>query len=154
MHLYLLRHGHAEVSSLTGRDEDRTLTSKGRDGISRLAAELKKRGVAFDVILVSPYVRARQTAEILRQEIPTLPEPILTDALSCGASLGDLAEALLGYEAAKSVLIVGHMPDVGEISAQLLGESREVAFRPGTLLALRIDPPLRLAAAKTDFSIS
>ncbi|MEH2049158.1 phosphohistidine phosphatase SixA [Nostoc sp.] len=68
MELYLIRHGIAEDQGLGIKDEDRSLTKEGRQKTEKVAQKLVKLGLSFDLILTSPLVRARQTAEILIAE--------------------------------------------------------------------------------------
>jgi phosphohistidine phosphatase len=70
MYLYLIRHGIAEdsdplVPNLIASDEIRTLTKTGRKKFTQVAAKLQELELTFDLIITSPLVRARQTAEIL-----------------------------------------------------------------------------------------
>lgn len=64
--LYLIRHGIAADRKNYGNDEERPLTDKGRRKTKKVAYQLHKLGKQFDLILTSPLVRARQTAEILQ----------------------------------------------------------------------------------------
>src|SRR6266542_4230376 len=67
MELYLLRHGDA-VDRATGgykRDEDRPLTDEGEEEVRQAAGALLKLGVALALVLTSPLVRARQTADLV-----------------------------------------------------------------------------------------
>ncbi|MHC5597478.1 MAG: phosphohistidine phosphatase SixA [Nostoc sp.] len=68
MELYLIRHGIAEEQGLGIKDEERSLTKEGRQKTEKVAQKLVKLGLSFDLILTSPLVRARQTAEILIAE--------------------------------------------------------------------------------------
>ncbi|MEH2027923.1 phosphohistidine phosphatase SixA [Nostoc sp.] len=68
MELYLIRHGIAEEQGLGIKDEERSLTKEGRQKTEKVAQKLVKLGLNFDLILTSPLVRARQTAEILIAE--------------------------------------------------------------------------------------
>ncbi|MBN3958976.1 phosphohistidine phosphatase SixA [Nostoc sp. NMS8] len=68
MELYLIRHGIAEDKGLNIKDEERSLTKEGRQKAEKVAQKLVKLGLNFDLILTSPLVRARQTAEILVAE--------------------------------------------------------------------------------------
>ena len=61
MKIWLLRHGEAELTAR--RDADRVLTAYGRQQVSEIAAHL--RGQPLSTVLCSPYVRARQTADIV-----------------------------------------------------------------------------------------
>jgi phosphohistidine phosphatase len=70
MYLYLIRHGIAvdldpiALNSMVN-DELRPLTKTGRKKIEQVADRLDKLGLTFDLIITSPLVRARQTADIL-----------------------------------------------------------------------------------------
>lgn len=68
MELYLIRHGIAEDKGLDIKDEERSLTKEGRQKTEQVAQKLVKLGLNFDLILTSPLVRARQTAEIFTAE--------------------------------------------------------------------------------------
>ena len=65
MELYLIRHGIAEERQPEIADEERALTKEGRQKTEKIAQRLKKLNLNFDLILTSPLVRARQTAEIM-----------------------------------------------------------------------------------------
>ncbi|HIK07535.1 MAG TPA: phosphohistidine phosphatase SixA [Trichormus sp. M33_DOE_039] len=65
MELYLIRHGIAEEQQATIKDEERPLIKEGRQKTEKVAQRLQKLGLQFDLIVTSPLVRARQTAEIL-----------------------------------------------------------------------------------------
>ncbi len=126
MRLYLMR--HAEAASVgTGRvrsDGDRPLTLRGRADVRRAAKALREREVIFDRILVSPLMRAVQTAEILAS---VLEHPGVVDSLPLLAHCDGWREGLEpvleeSHDAgARSVAIVGHNPDLSDITALLLG---------------------------------
>jgi phosphohistidine phosphatase len=65
MELYLIRHGIAQERSADIKDEERSLTKEGRQKTEKVAQRLVKLDLHFDLIVTSPLVRARQTAEIL-----------------------------------------------------------------------------------------
>ena len=67
MNLYIIRHAIAVNEGTDGyeSDSERPLTDKGRKKMREIAKGLRNLGVEFDLILSSPYVRARETAEIL-----------------------------------------------------------------------------------------
>jgi len=94
MELYFLRHGLAgERSEWIGHDEDRPLTAAGEAQTAREAVGLARLGLIPDLNLEQPLVRARQTAEILAQELgsqnglpPTNNSAPGSAARSCDAS--------------------------------------------------------------------
>jgi phosphohistidine phosphatase len=69
MYLYLIRHGIAEdldpAADSIANDELRCLTKAGRKRVEQVADRLDELELKFDLIITSPLVRARQTAEIL-----------------------------------------------------------------------------------------
>ena len=71
MNLYLLRHGIAVEPGTPGceKDSERPLTPKGKRQLRQIAAAMKKMDLRFDLILSSPFLRARQTAEIIAESL-------------------------------------------------------------------------------------
>ena len=64
--LYFVRHGLAEErGEAWPEDTKRPLTDEGIARFRKAEKGLSRVGVAVDVVLTSPLVRARQTAEIL-----------------------------------------------------------------------------------------
>lgn len=64
--LYLVRHGIAAEREEYAEDAVRPLTSEGKRKTKKVAQQLFNLGLRFDLILTSPLVRARQTADILK----------------------------------------------------------------------------------------
>ena len=69
MNLYILRHGIAVEHGAPGyaKDADRPLTPEGERKLGQIAEAMKALELTFDLILSSPYLRARQTAEIVAE---------------------------------------------------------------------------------------
>src|SRR5947209_7782988 len=69
--LYILRHGIAAEPdrSKYPRDADRPLTAEGKRKTAKVAKALDALGLSFDAVLSSPYLRARQTAEIVVSQL-------------------------------------------------------------------------------------
>ena len=65
MKLWVLRHGQAESHAPT--DAQRNLTAHGREEVLGSAAHLIGQSIA--AILASPYVRAQQTAQLVREAL-------------------------------------------------------------------------------------
>lgn len=144
MDLYILRHGSAEERgvALPSHDRDRALTPEGRKKTLRLARSLDVLGVSFDLILSSPYVRARETAGIVAQTLKAERRLVLTPHLTPGGDHRKLVEQLRGgTDKLTSVLLVGHEPDLsGLISLLLTGERYPlVTMKKGALCRLAVD---------------
>ncbi|PHN21471.1 phosphohistidine phosphatase SixA [Pseudomonas sp. ICMP 460] len=111
MKLWILRHGEAQAQART--DAERNLTEQGRGEVLRSAAHLI--GQPISAILASPYVRAQQTAELVRDALGFEP-PIKTVAWLTpeGNPLQVLAQ-LDTDSADDNVLLVSHQPLVGSL---------------------------------------
>ena len=123
MTLWVLRHGQAQVRA--PRDELRELTDEGREQVRRSAAHLATQPISR--ILVSPYLRAQQTADVvikaLNYQGPIQTVPWLTPDTRLGEALAELD----AYEG-QTVLLVSHQPLVGELTGLLVHGSRDQAL--------------------------
>ena len=122
MELYLLRHGDAEDKKAGERDEDRALTESGREQIRKAAELLKKGKVEAGLILTSPLLRARQTAEIVSKILNYDDEVKELNALIVGSSPEKLLGELSKYSKVENVVVVGHQPHLAHCIAYLTGE--------------------------------
>jgi phosphohistidine phosphatase len=124
--LYLIRHAEASPLGEQGiqADEDRPLTEAGQSQAGQVGSGLRGRGPLPEVVLTSPLVRARQTAERLLAQWPApAPELRLCDELAPGGKRRKLARALndVGRE---RIALVGHEPDLSEWAAWLIGSRK------------------------------
>jgi phosphohistidine phosphatase len=119
MKLVLVRHAEAAPGN---PDELRTLTDEGREQARRLGEQLRADGIEPDAVLSSPLLRARETASALGFGEP---EPV--EELSPGATVADVKAAIAGR--GETVVVVGHQPDCGQVTAALRGGA-EPAFPP------------------------
>lgn len=68
--LYFVRHGESEDNSnYTWSRPDTPLTDKGRDQAREAAKKILDQGLTFDLIVVSPLPRAKETAQIIIEAI-------------------------------------------------------------------------------------
>src|SRR5262245_64180072 len=67
MNLYVMRHGIAveQDDPAVSSDAERPLSHKGVKRMRKAAKGVRRLGIAFDAVLTSPLLRARQTAEIV-----------------------------------------------------------------------------------------
>lgn len=143
MELYLLRHGIAvDRGDLDYQnDADRPLTAKGRRELHRTAAALRKMKLRFDMVLSSPILRARQTAEIITAELKLNKRLAFSDSLKHGADVKALVAELNRLKPApESILLVGHEPDLGELIALFVTGKSDSGFslKKGGLARLEI----------------
>ena len=116
MDLILWRHAEAQLEREGQSDLDRALTSKGERQAQRMAEWLNQRLAHSTRILVSPALRAQQTAQALGKSFKTVA------ALGPGGTGEDLLKAARWPDATEPVLVVGHQPTLGLVAAQLLAE--------------------------------
>jgi phosphohistidine phosphatase len=122
MDLILWRHADAQDGA---PDLARELTPKGREQAARVGAWLRQHLPQGYRLLVSPAMRAQQTAQALRADFETVSE------LASGASVEAILKAA---GTAGTVVVVGHQPELGRAIAYLLcGEQRDWAVEKGAV---------------------
>jgi phosphohistidine phosphatase len=142
--LYLIRHGVAAERGENYPDDDkRPLTQQGVERLKQEADGLIALDITFDVILTSPLVRARQTAEILAAALPSRPAVVNTDALAPGVSRGAIVDELARHARHERIALVGHEPGVGELAARLVGARKAMEFKKGSICRIDVQafPP-------------
>jgi phosphohistidine phosphatase len=123
MELYLIRHADAVAlgENNVQEDEDRPLNAAGEQQCKALASGLQRKGVALQLILTSPLLRARQTAEgIVKAWSGAPPEIEVCGQLAPGKRPRKLARLLKELER-EPVALVGHEPDLSSWAAWVMG---------------------------------
>lgn len=145
MLLLLVRHADAGARD-AGKwpdDTQRPLSEKGRKTQGKVAKALGELGLAPELVLTSPWLRAAQTAEILQQGLSLPSPPVPSLALAADPDLSALDAALGPPRGAKAVVaLVGHSPWMEELTALLLtGTARGLAvdFPKSGVLAIEAD---------------
>lgn len=150
MELYLVRHGiAAERGKEWPDDSKRPLTPKGIARMGKITAGLKALDVGLDLILTSPLVRARQTADLLHQGLGGATPLEETTLLAPGGKPADLVQHLRSCKKADRIALVGHEPDLGQLAAFLIGARAPLVFRKGGICRIDFEkyppvPPGRL----------
>lgn len=144
MNVYLLRHGIAAEPGAAGYepDSERPLTAKGEDRLREAARAMEKLGLSFDLILSSPFLRAKQTAAIIAKSLKLRKQLALSDDLTPAGNPRLLIQQLNQFRPEpKSVLLVGHEPYLGKLVALLAAgnTSLEIDFKKGGLCKLEAE---------------
>jgi phosphohistidine phosphatase len=130
MRLILVRHAHAVDGT---PDELRPLSDTGREQARELAARLAS--TLPDVVLSSPLLRARETADAIARASGA---PLRVDErLAPGATVDSLLAA--AGDADGTVVAVGHQPDCSEIAVALTG-GPDPGFAPAGCLEVEVGP--------------
>lgn len=132
MDLVIIRHARAAEPVID--DARRTLTPRGRRDALRLGERLRRAGVRFDALVVSPLLRAVETAELvavgldfegqlevaLELRPQSLPRDVLDEVVAPRAEL-------------ETVALVGHQPLLGELLGHLLQRAVPEPARPSAV---------------------
>ncbi|EIK62338.1 phosphohistidine phosphatase SixA [Pseudomonas lactis] len=108
MKVWILRHGEAQAHART--DAERNLTEHGRAEVLRSAAHLI--GQPLGAIIASPYVRAQQTAQLVRHVLEFQADIVTVPWLTPD---GDVRQVLEKLDTDDDVLLVSHQPLVGSL---------------------------------------
>jgi phosphohistidine phosphatase len=122
MNIYVLRHGIAVEPGSPGikTDAERPLIPKGEQRLHEAADAMEKMGLSFDAIISSPYLRARQTAEIVAKHFKLQKKLAFSDDLIPSGNPQNLIRQLSGLKPApENILIVGHEPFLSRLIALL-----------------------------------
>lgn len=124
--LYLVRHGLAGERGTYANDDDRPLTDEGKKKTKQVAKQLHQFGLQFDLMLTSPLVRARQTADIL-MDVGLAEQLEEFEALGHGGELQTWLEWFDTWKSTgKTLALVGHEPDLTTWTERLVwGKAEE-----------------------------
>jgi phosphohistidine phosphatase len=143
MKLYIVRHAIAVPQGTSGiRDEDRPLTEEGMKKMRRVAVGLCALDFRPQLILSSPLLRARQTAEILLKAFDDKIELKIIPALAPSGQRPELyREIQLHGKKLESLMLVGHQPSLGEIAGEIAFGSSEypVEFKKGGACIIELE---------------
>ena len=130
MRLILFRHGEAEPAAPDGHDASRRLVAKGIAQNAAVARAIARTGLRPRLIIHSPLVRARETAEGIAPILEPKSGVVEDPRLACGARWKDVRDLAAECAAGKLVL-VGHNPDFTEIAEALIGGGEVVLKTSG-----------------------
>jgi phosphohistidine phosphatase len=144
LELYLVRHAPAEERGPDWPDDEaRPLSENGAAKFRKAVEGLAALGVQIDLVLTSPLVRCRQTADILADGLPGRPRVQPLNALAPGGGQAAVITEAARLAKRPRVALVGHEPDIGHLASKLLGMRRAIEFRKGAVCRIDVDglPP-------------
>lgn len=121
MNLYIVRHAIAVPRGDPGYEDDsqRPLTNAGRKKFRKIVKGLAQLGTEFDVILTSPYVRARDTAKILAKEFGMKKNLSYSDNLIPPGNFENLIKEIQEKYDVNNLALVGHEPMLSSLISWL-----------------------------------
>lgn len=138
--VYLVRHAIAFDRGTDWPDDTkRPLTHKGAARMREVVDGLSEMGVTIDVVVTSPLVRAKQTADLIIAGWAAPPALVVSASLAPSADPAAIAGVLSQHTQADGIALVGHEPGLGELGAWLIGARHPLVFKKGGVG--RIDVP-------------
>jgi len=145
MRLYVIRHAKAKHDS--GPDRERPLRKRGVRQCDHLAQCLAESDEPPELIVTSPYVRARDTADRIAAAIDC--DVTEDTSLEVDEPVSDVLDLIAGLGQHASIALVGHNPQLEYLVAVLVrgpgGEPPRV--RTGEAVVLDVDPENLLGRA-------
>ncbi|USD66016.1 phosphohistidine phosphatase SixA [Vibrio sp. SCSIO 43136] len=143
MKIFIMRHGEAETFAAT--DAERALTKRGREQSLLVAKACREQGQAdFDLVLVSPYLRAQQTWETIQACFSVDAQKVETcdDITPYGDSetVYHYVLALMETRKIESVLMVSHLPLVGYLTSEFVPDLPPPMFPTSGLVCVESEP--------------
>ncbi len=159
MELFLLRHGIAVEKGTPGFENDsaRPLTPGGIKKTRKIAKGIKRMDLKFDFILSSPFLRAKQTAEIVTKALKCGRKLKLTKSLTADEKPESiLKEINQTYKNAARLLLIGHEPYLSQLISLLLSGDRKIQinFKKGGLCKLTLDKALSPSSATLNWLLT
>lgn len=141
MKIFIMRHGQAETFAAT--DELRALTEQGKQETIKMANWLaEKKGVTtFDRVLVSPYLRAKQTW-LANQTYLTCNAMSIDESITPYGDCEQVAtylRALIELDSISSLLLISHLPLVAYLCAQLTDGEHAPMFATSAISCIEWD---------------
>jgi phosphohistidine phosphatase SixA len=158
MNLYIVRHAWAEErdGGQWPDDDLRPLTAVGAERFAQVVKQLARRGVTPGVIGASPLTRCVETARMLAAGLADRPKVVeLEELRPAGDVTALLRWTIRQTEKHDEIAWVGHAPDVGRLTAALIGERDGlIHFAKGAVAAVRFDGPPALGCGELQWLVT
>ncbi|WP_250658194.1 phosphohistidine phosphatase SixA [Alkalimarinus coralli] len=138
--IFLMRHGEASFNA--DSDINRELTVRGQSEVRRAVKGLSEQFGSVDQVWSSPYLRAKQSAQIAIEELGGRLN--IQQRLTPDYNPSKVAEWLYQLDGeASSVLIASHMPLVGKLVSLMVNADllHPVSFGTGMIVRLTAESP-------------
>jgi phosphohistidine phosphatase len=159
MNLYVVRHAIAAERGTPGFEDDsrRPLTDRGREKMHAIAHGLKLLETELQSIVSSPYVRARETAEVLAQGLDLGMGAIaFSEALLPMADPAELVAEIAREHRVDNLAVVGHEPHVSSLISYLLTGDADIGvnLKKGGVCLLTLDISARGSSATLEWLLT
>lgn len=146
--LYIVRHAKSSWADPGQRDSDRPLNERGLRNAAFMADLFQKRGDPVDLIVSSPAVRARTTAEQFAKALSIGSDKFIMNASIYDASVSSLMQLVQALpESAERIMLFGHNPGLSDLAYYLCDED-PIAMSTCTVLRIDLFPDQWEAVSK------
>ncbi len=121
--LILWRHAEAEDQSLSGQDADRVLTKRGQKDAQKMAKWLAQYLPDNAEIWCSPARRCLETVSTLHNLTGIKVKEV--EFLGVNSSVERIAKEVVNEEINRTIVIVGHQPNLGLLISKLSGMNQD-----------------------------
>jgi len=159
MNIYCLRHGIAEDYDPTkhASDADRALTPKGKKRMESIAEAMQSQDIEIKTILASPYRRAKETAEIVADQLGLHQKIEWTSDLEPEKSASLFLKRLTKEcNRHTDVMLVGHEPFMSSfISYSLVGTAAlHLVMKKGGLCKISFSNGVKPGTARLEWLLN
>lgn len=132
--LVLIRHTKTNLAELGQRDFDRALRKDRTDDAKNMANHLKELGLQPDLILCSPALRTKQTAEFFCEKLKYDFNKIVFDIRLYESSAVDYLEVVRETnEEIATLIVIGHNPSITLFANQFLKKEIDIVQTTGVV---------------------
>ena len=135
--LYIVRHAQKEDEQIERDDYDRVLSPKGINDAKNMAQQFASKNLPVDLIVSSPALRTKKTAEIFAEALNYKKTIMLNEVLYM-AFVNELLETIsYTFDTVDSMLLVGHNPSLTALAITLVGFKEK--FQMGAVMEIDFD---------------
>ena len=133
--LYIMRHGEKEIKKIN--DYEINLMPEGIKKVTQLAQKLKEQNIKPDLILASPSIRTRQTAQIIANEL-NYDKNIHYSEVLYQAFLNELIEVITyTFDNVNTLFLIGHNPSLASFAFSFVKFKQK--FEMGAVLKIQFN---------------
>jgi phosphohistidine phosphatase len=135
--LYIVRHAQKEDEQIGRDDYDRVLSPEGVTEAKNMAQKFASKDISIDLIVSSPALRTKKTAEIFAEALNYKKTIMLNEVLYM-AFVNELLETIsYTFDTVDSMLLVGHNPSLTALAITLVGFKEK--FQMGAIMEIDFD---------------
>ena len=135
--LYIVRHAQKEDEQIERDDYNRVLSPEGINDAKNMAQQFASKNLPVDLIVSSPALRTKKTAEIFAEALNYKKTIMLNEVLYM-AFVNELLETIsYTFDTVDSMLLVGHNPSLTALAITLVGFKEK--FQMGAVMEIDFD---------------